>query len=378
MPRDPGNPVGDWRAHLLSTSSANAVVVLDAAGTVVDWLGGAELHFGYSRDEALGMDFGALFTPEDRERGLDRQEIAVATASSRSEDDRWHVRKDGSCFWGSGVLEAVREPDGAVSAYCKIVRDRTDLRLQVSTLQNRIAARERDDAERTNALASLGHELRNSLGSLVNATSALSASADDALRSRTLALLRRQLSVMEVLLEDLEASASGAERPPLKLQEVVVHEAIELAASSIAESVQGRRQELVVSVPDVPFSVRADPSRLQQMLLNLLGNASKYTPPGGHIHLTATIEGEEAVIRVADDGAGISPEALSRIFDLLARGDPSPEVAGKGIGLAVVKELASLHGGGVEARSPGRGKGSVFTLRLPLGGPGSLGQEPGG
>src|SRR5690606_22270794 len=184
-----------------------------------------------------------------------------------------------------------------------------------------------------------------------------------------LALLRRQLSVMEALLEDLDASVAGVERPRLKLQDVVVQEALELAASSVRESVQERRQKLVVTAPDVPFSIFADPSRLQQMLLNLLNNASKYTPARGQIHLTATIEGEEAVIRVVDDGVGISPEALSRIFDLLTRGDPSPEVAGKGIGLAVVKELANLHGGGVEARSPGRGEGSVFTLRLPLAGP---------
>jgi signal transduction histidine kinase len=144
---------------------------------------------------------------------------------------------------------------------------------------------------------------------------------------------------------------------------------MQLAADGIRTSSEQQHQELVVTVPSVPITIQADPSRLQQMLLNLLSNASKYTPPGGHIHLTVTVEASEAVIRVTDDGAGISHEVLPHIFELFTRGEPAGEVHGLGVGLAVVKELATLHGGGVEARSPGRGKGSVFTLRLPIEGP---------
>jgi PAS domain S-box-containing protein len=361
---------GDWLAFLLGTASDNAIVVLDPAGTIVEWVGGAERRFGYSKEEAVGLDFGVLFTSEDRKQGLDRQEMAVAAATGRSEDDRWHVRKDGSRFWGSGLLEAVRESDGSVSAYCKVLRDRTDVRARLDALQNRLAAREGDDLQRTKSLISIGHELRNSLGSLQNATSVLSVSPDELTRSRCLSLLQRQLASVEVLLQDLESSVATVELPRLRVQAVVVQEALELAESSVRQSIEQRRQALVVTVPDVPFSIQADPSRLQQMLLNLLANASKYTPPGGHIHMTATIEGIDAIIRITDDGIGISHEALPRIFDLLTRGDqPTPEVPGKGVGLAVVKELATSHGGGVEARSPGQGKGSVFTLRLPLAGP---------
>jgi PAS domain S-box-containing protein len=362
-------PSGDWLAYLLGPASDNAIIVLDSAGTVIEWLGGAERRFGYSREEALGLDFGVLFTPEDRQQGLDRQEMAVAAASNRSEDDRWHVRSDGSRFWGTGLLEAVREPDGAVSAYCKVLRDRTDVRVQVDALQNRLAVREKEDAQRSRSLISIGHELRNCLGSLRNASSVISTSTDEARKAKSFALLQRQLSSIETLLEDLEASAVAVAHSQLRIQEVVVQEALEMAAGSVRESVEQRRQELVVTVPEVPFSIQADPSRLQQMLLNLLGNASKYTPDGGHIHLTTTIEGSEAIIRITDDGIGISHEALPKIFDLLTRGDTTLEVPGKGVGLAVVKELATLHGGGVEARSPGKGKGSVFTLRLPLAGP---------
>jgi PAS domain S-box-containing protein len=362
--------VGDWLAFLLSTASDNAIVVVDPAGTIVSWMGGAERRFGYSKEEAVGLDFGVLFTLEDRQQGLDRQEMAVAAATNRSEDDRWHVRKDGSRFWGSGLLEAVRESDGSVSAYCKVLRDRTDVRARVDALQNRLAVRERDDVQRIESLIAIGHELRNSLGSVQNATSVLSASTEEPTRSKCLLLLQRQLSSMEVLLQDLEASVGTVALPRLRLQEVVVQDALELAENSVRQSIKQKRQELLVTAPDVPFSIQVDPARLQQMLLNLLANASKYTPSGGHIHLTATIEGIEVIIRVTDDGVGISHIALPRIFDLLTRGDqPTPEVPGMGVGLAVVKELATLHGGGVEARSPGQGKGSVFTLRLPVAGP---------
>ena len=184
---------------------------------------------------------------------------------------------------------------------------------------------------------------------------------------KAVAVLQRQLTAVTTLLNDLaDAAAVAQDSPRLKKERVVVQDALEDAANSVRESVVRNRQELVVTIPAAPFSVDADPGRLQQILLNLLGNASKYTPAGGHIHLTATVEANEAVIRVTDDGIGISHDVLPRIFDLFTRGDVSNATTGLGVGLAVVRELAVLHGGGVEARSPGKGKGSVFTLRLPL------------
>ena len=355
---------------LLSPASDNVIIGLDPGGTIVEWLGGAERRFGYSRQEAIGLDFGMLFTLEDRERGLDRQEMAVAAASNRSEDDRWHVRKDGSRFWGSGLLEVVRNPDGSVCAYCKVLRDRTDVRTQVDALQNRLAFQEEEGARRKESLVSLAHELRNLLAPLQNATLAIASTSDPTIRSKSVQLLQRQLASMASLLDDLtESSAAAATQPRLQNEPVVVQEALQLAADGVRTSIEQKHQALVVTVPLVPITIQADPSRLQQMLLNLLSNAGKYTPSGGHIHLTATVEASEAVIRVTDNGLGISHEVLPHVFELFTRGEPAEGVHGLGVGLAVVKGLATLHGGGVEARSPGRGKGSVFTLRLPIKGP---------
>jgi len=367
-----------WLTFLLSTASDNAIIVLDRDGRITQWHGGAERRFGYTQQEAVGLDFGILFTPEDRARGLDRQELAVAAASNRSEDDRWHLRKDGGRFWGSGVLEAVREEDGAVCAFCKVLRDRTDVRTQVDALQNRLALAEEEGARRTESLALVGHELRNMLGTLQNAALALARSMDDSIRSKSLQLLDRQLASMATLLDDLgEQWAAAASRPRLRLAPVVVQEALELAANGVRADVQQKRQALVVTVPAAPIVIQADDARVQQMLLNLLSNASKYTQEEGEIHLTATVESSEAVIRITDNGMGIAQEILPHIFELFTRGHPADHVPGMGVGLAVVKELASLHDGGVEARSAGHGKGSVFTLRLPLAGPRRTGHVAG-
>ncbi len=360
----------NWLDFLLSAGSDNAIVILDRSGTIVEWLGGAQRRFGYTKQEAVGLDFGVLFTEEDRQRGLDRQELAVAAASNRSEDDRWHARKDGSRFWGSGLLEAVKGPDGSVHAYCKVLRDRTDVRTQVESLQNRLAFREEEGDRSSKFLISLGHELRNMLGPLQNASHAIAATTDEAVRTKSVQLLQRQLASMTALLDDLAAqSAATLAQPRLRTEPLAVQEALDLAAHGVRPGVEQKRQELVVTVPAVKITIQADPARVQQMLLNLLGNASKYTPAGGHIHLTATVEAQDVVIRITDDGIGIPHDVLPHIFDLFTRGEPAEDIAGLGVGLAVVKELAALHGGGVEARSPGAGKGSVFTLRLPVAGP---------
>jgi PAS domain S-box-containing protein len=360
-------PIGEWLAELLGTTSEHAVVFLDPEGRVVAWLGAAERLFGYTPDEAMGMPFDRVFVPEDRSLGLHRQEMVVAAASGRSEDDRWHVRKDGSRFWANGLLEVVRKPDGAVAAFCKVLRDRTDVRTQLEALHNRVAALSEQHTRRTHFLIALGHELRNPMAPLVASVAALKRSDDPEVKRRCCATLERQLAVLTRLLDDLSVATHAAlgkarlETEPLNLQE-----ALEYAAAGIAPTAAQQGQQLQLLLPPVPFEIEADPARLQQMLANLLGNAVKFTPPGGHIVLSASVEGGMAVIRVEDDGLGIPHEVLPHIFELFTRNDSRDAPEGLGVGLAVVDELARLHGGGVDARSPGTGKGSVFSLRLPL------------
>ncbi|HEY0879530.1 MAG TPA: PAS domain-containing sensor histidine kinase [Zeimonas sp.] len=353
--------------RFLRDASEHALIVLRPDGRIEQWLGAASRLFGYEAHEVVGLDTGMLFTPEDRRMGLDRQEIRTAIAAGRAEDDRWHVRKDGSRFWGSGVMSPLQEADGSVSMLCKLLRDRTDLRTQVVSAQNRLAAREREHEQISNYIVSIGHEMRNVLAPLQNAATLIGISADATIRKRSLEVLQRQVHAMSKLVDDLSRTSNpAAERFRLERRPVVVQDAIDEAVESVRVAAEQRRQALTATYPLIRFAVHADPQRLQQMLLNLLGNALKFTPPGGHITISATIEADMAVLRVTDDGMGIPPDLLPRIFDLFTRDDTRATPPGLGVGLAIVQELATLHGGGVEARSSGPGKGSVFALRLPL------------
>ena len=359
--------MADWIARLLDTSIDHAVIFLDPGGKVVEWSGAARRLFGYEADEARGLPFAAIFTPEDLALGLDAQEIALASTSGRSEDDRWHVRNDGSRFWASGVLQAVRDDAGELLALCKIVRDRTDVRTQVVALQNQLAACKQQSDERDRSITSIAHELRNPMMPIFAAIALMQKEIGDPLRERSLEIVERQFGILKTLIDDLnEVARAEHVLSSVTGDPVVVQDALRRAAESLAPMAIERGQALRLVLPSGDIRIRADEVRLQQMLLNLIVNAIKYTPHGGHISLSATVEADMAVIRVEDDGIGIDPQMLPHIFELFTREGRDPRTPGDGVGLAVVKELARLLGGNVEARSPGVGNGSVFGLRLPL------------
>jgi signal transduction histidine kinase len=184
--------------------------------------------------------------------------------------------------------------------------------------------------------------------------------------SRTREAIERQTDHLVRLVDDLldmKRIVSGAvalERRPCDLGDAVVD-----VIATLNDA--GQFKAHVLALDTEPMWVNGDVMRLQQITINLLGNAVKYTPPGGSIHVSIKHEGDEAVLRVQDTGIGITPDLLPRMFELFVQGDPgSARVrSGLGIGLAVVRRLVELHGGTVQASSGGPGTGSTFTVRLP-------------
>jgi len=215
-------------------------------------------------------------------------------------------------------------------------------------------------------LAMLGHELRNPLSPIVSALELLK--NRDA-QSREVIIIERQLQRVMNLVDDLLDIARitrgkvELQRTPVELA-TIVGGAVETTAALIAE----RQHSFQVDVRSSGLVVDADPMRLTQAVSNVLSNAAKYTPPGGQIRIAARLHDDQVELAITDTGAGIPKELLPTIFDLFVQGKTTihRSEGGLGIGLAVVKNLVQLHGGTVEARSDGPGKGSVFVIRLPL------------
>jgi signal transduction histidine kinase len=230
----------------------------------------------------------------------------------------------------------------------------------------RLAAAERERAE---FLAALTHELRNMLAPMSNAVRIIEVSDDRTPRNRAREMLDRQIRLMNRLIADLlDTSRISAGKLTLDFADVDLTDIARNAAEASRSRIEESDQRFIIEIPDRKLQVRGDDMRLAQILGNLLLNAAKYGVAGGSVTLSVTQEGDHAVIRVRDTGIGIEPAMLSRVFDLFVQVDRSMKGSegGLGIGLALVKRLTKLHGGYVEARSEGLGKGSEFAVYLPI------------
>jgi signal transduction histidine kinase/CheY-like chemotaxis protein len=234
--------------------------------------------------------------------------------------------------------------------------------------RNLLQALEQSVRDRDQFLAMLGHELRNPLAAILTASELLDRTGGGA-NARERAVLGRQTRTLARLVDDLlEVARVTAGKIVLHRAQVDVRDLVRRAAAGFAAIAQRQQVRLEVAGPQEPLLLLADPLRIEQIVGNLLANAIKYTPAGGHVRIEAARDGEEALIRVADTGIGIPPEMLARVFDLFVQAPGTLERAqgGMGIGLTLVQRLVHLHEGTVQAKSEGTGKGSVFEVRLPI------------
>ena len=225
------------------------------------------------------------------------------------------------------------------------------------------------DRRKDEFLAMLCHELRNPLAPISNAVNLLRLQqTDDLVQQKAINIIDRQVRQLTHLVDELlEISRINTGRVQLKREPIAVSDIIERAVETLHPLINQRRHELTVAVPSQPIWLNADPSRLEQVLVNLLTNAAKYTDEGGYIQLSVELDGAEVVMRVRDSGIGITSELLPHIFDLFTQGERSLDRAqgGLGIGLSLVQKLVELHGGTVEAGSV-LNQGSEFVVRLPV------------
>lgn len=267
--------------------------------------------------------------------------------------ERWVLVKGQTFFAGRGRNRRAVRAAGVV--------------LDVAELKRTEEALRQANAHKDQFLAILGHELRNPLSAISNALQVVERQPRAPFLSRADALIRRQVDHITRLVDDLQdLSRIGRGKLALHPERVDGVRCMRHALETVRPLIETHRHTLDVSLPDEPLWLEADPVRLQQIVVNLLTNAAKYTPEGGRIELSAAQENGEMVIRVRDNGMGIAPERLSRIFEPLQQAAASEHSrGGLGVGLALVKGLAEQHGGRVAAASAGPGKGAEFTVRLP-------------
>src|SRR5678816_3701862 len=255
-------------------------------------------------------------------------------------------------------------------AFATVSQDITERKRMEDNLRRLAADLSSADRRKNEFLATLAHELRNPPAPMSNMLEVVKrADGDGEVLKRAHETLERQLAQMIRLVDDLlDLNRVTHDRLDLRRAEVELSSVIQQAVEVARPLCDAAEQELIVDLPDEPIYLNADRARLAQLFGNLLNNSCKYTRPEGTVSLSAKRAGDEVVVTVKDNGAGIPPDKLDSIFDMFMQVDLNSEHSqgGLGIGLTLVKRLTEMHGGSIEARSEGEGKGSEFIVRLPV------------
>ncbi len=342
---------------------SDGAMLLDSSGMVVQVNRTVERILECPWVELIGHDIASLFgESENPQESLFSKMLASRDreATDLSLGTRWlHV-----------TLDPVRDAAGNIKGALCLISDITD-RKSMETQLLRQAERLQEASQRKDEfLAMLAHELRNPLAPLAHTLEIIHRQTKgNQLIEDAVVVAKRQIQHMSRLLEDLldvsriTRGTVDLRKRPLDFNTIVGH-----AVETTLPLFEAHKHELAVALAKAPLIVNGDPTRLEQIVSNLLTNAAKYTEPGGQINVSLAAEDRRAVLKVKDNGIGISPDLRHQIFDLFVQADHSLDRAhgGLGIGLTLVRSLVELHGGEISVHSAGPGQGSEFTLRIPL------------
>lgn len=342
------------------------------SGNVKDVIG-----FSYTGDDDIFSRIGRFTVPEEREQ---RKEALLRTM--RGEGDLHSVNRvinpdTGQIVWLETHATLVTEDDGTQQRVVGIVRNITArkrseeaLRESEQRAQELIAQLVESDKNKNQFIRVLSHELRNPLAVIVASLSLLEITQNPDMVSRAKESLKRQAGHLTKLVDDLlDLTRINQKKIKLKIEDVDLSELLKNASLDMISAYKKKGVRLDVKLPTAPLFLSADPVRIVQCVGNLLQNALKFTPATGEVILSLEKENEEVVIRVQDNGIGIRPELLEHIFEAFTQADTSlarTDSGGLGLGLSIVDGIVRLHNGSVTAFSEGDGKGSLFTIKLPV------------
>jgi PAS domain S-box-containing protein len=369
---------------LVDGVSDYAVFMLDPNGYVLTWNSGAERIKGYKAQEIVGQHFSTFYPRDVAEGGWPEHELQVATETGRFVEEGWRIRKDGSRFWANITITAVRDESGRLRGFAKLTRDLSE-RKRTESLETDGAQRdEMLEAERSarmaaqraarvkdEFLATLSHELRTPLSAILGWTQILRKQGVPKPEDfhRAMEIIERNTRAQVQLIDDLlDLSRIMSGRIRLDVQQIRMVDIVRGAIESAEPTAQAKGVHLESSFDPLGGMVSGDPARLQQILWNLLGNAIKFTPEGGKVQVLLQRIDAHVELSVSDNGIGIPANFLPHVFDRFSQKDSSTtrSYGGLGLGLAIAKQLVELHGGTLQALSPGEGQGASFIVKLPL------------
>ena len=321
-------------------------------------------------EQARRMPVASFFFSEDQDRMMHEFFPSVLRNGHGEVEVRFRHFKTGAPRWMAYKVLTLPGADGRPVAFATVSQDVTERRRLEDDLRRVVAELSDADRRKNEFLAMLAHELRNPLAPISNAVRALSLGRrDETAVDSASEMLERQVGQIIRLVDDLlDVSRISRGKIALRPERVELTRVIDQAVEASRAQYRSMDQELTVSLPSEPVYLNADPTRLAQVVGNLLNNAHKFTDVGGRISVAVEREGAQVVIRVKDTGVGIAAEHLAGIFEMFTQVESSLERSrsGLGIGLTLVKTLVEMHGGTVEAHSDGPGRGSEFVVRLPV------------
>lgn len=364
------------RLRLVAESTKDyAIITMDEAGHITGWNLAAEVIFGYTASEVQGQSLDLIFTPEDRAEGIPARELKTAREYGHGQDERWHLRKDGSRFFCSGVIFPMI--DGALRGYAKIARDLTEKRIEEEERELNLERSKANNLLKDEFLAIMSHELRHPLNLIELNMEFLSRTPElkgSHKAIKAIEAVHRSVRSQSQIIADL-LDFSRVQTGKLKLERSLIRLAPSVRSIVEAVSAQALQEHITLRTKGLEedgedaLIVDGDAMRIEQIVWNLLNNAVKFTPSGGTITVALARERNEARLDVTDTGIGIAADSLEKVFTMF--GQIERQVGrrrqhGLGIGLALVDQLARAHGGRVSAASKGEGHGSTFSLWLPL------------
>ena len=375
---------------LVSSVRDYAIFMLDPQGNVATWNAGAKRMKGYEPHEIIGRHFSTFYTEPDLASGKPARELEIARAEGSVEDEGWRLRKDGTRFWANVVITAVRDATGELRGYAKVTRDITDRKAAEETQRALLEQREarlQAEEERRNAEASyrvaqeanrakdeflmtLSHELRTPMTAILGWSRMLPAmSPDDPVFYEAIASITAGAQLQARLIDDiLDVSRIVSGKLRLAPENVEVARVIMNAVDAVNATADAKQISITSTLPAALGMIVVDSTRLQQVIWNLLSNAVKFTQRGGRVQVYAARTASRVEISVSDNGEGIDPDFLPHVFEPFRQAEnPNARVhGGLGLGLSIVRYIAEAHGGSVSAKSEGSGKGSTFTVTLPV------------